>query len=138
MNGISLTDKLSSRVGSAISVVGVAIDQPPSLVMHRAAFSSTNDTNGRELETLLLAKIGAIRGSVQVHPVRTVGLALVAHDPANHLVAIGVAPRRLGQVAPVEQRHHPIADIEDVVHAMANEDHADAMGLEILHQVEHL
>src|SRR5262245_56742566 len=60
----------------------------------------------------------------------------VAHDPADDIVAAHVRERRLGEVPAVEQGHHPVANIEHVVQAMADEDHADAVRAEVLDQVQ--
>src|SRR6266536_973295 len=67
-----------------------------------------------------------------------VSLAAVAHDPADHVVPIDLAQLRLGEVSTVEEGHDPVGDVEDVVHSMADQDHTDAVVLEILDQVEDL
>src|SRR4029077_2184571 len=78
--------------------------------------------------------------AISAHPVvgEGLGVSLRAHDPADHLVAAGRLERRLGEVAAVEDRHHPVGDIEHVVHPVADQNDADAVLLEALDEVEHL
>ncbi len=46
--------------------------------------------------------------------------------------------RRVGEVAAVEEGHDAVADVEDVVQAMADEDDADAVRAQVLDEVEDL
>src|SRR6516164_2703234 len=65
-------------------------------------------------------------------------VALGAHNPADNLIAAGVFQRCLGEIAAMKQRHDAVADVEDVIEAVTDENDADAVLFQALDEVEHL
>src|SRR5262245_57649988 len=61
-----------------------------------------------------------------------------AHDPADDFVSCRLGQGSLGKIGAVIERHDPVADVEDVVHAVADENDADAVILEAADQIENL
>src|SRR3546814_2640927 len=57
------------------------------------------------------------------------------HDPADDIAPCGLVKRRLGEIGAMKQGHHAVTDIEDVIHAMTDENDADTLVLQPLDQV---